>query len=98
MFLYTAERFGMAISIDEWVTSRAIQLLEQMDPAGRLALGVNLSGTSLQGKRFITFLQDKLATTSFPRHLLLFELSETVAMANLECARQFKQSLVKLGC
>jgi diguanylate cyclase (GGDEF)-like protein/PAS domain S-box-containing protein len=98
VFLYTAERFGMAISIDEWVTSRAIQLLEQMDPAGRLALGVNLSGTSLQGKRFITFLQDKLATTSFPRHLLLFELSETVAMANLECARQFKQSLVKLGC
>lgn len=98
VFLYTAERFGMAVSIDEWVTGRAIRLLEQMDPASRLALGVNISGASLLGKRFITFLQAQLATTSFPRDLLIFELSETVAMANLECARQFQQSLVKLGC
>jgi diguanylate cyclase (GGDEF)-like protein/PAS domain S-box-containing protein len=98
VFLYTAERFGMAVSIDEWVTSRAIALLEQMDPAARLALGVNISGASLQGTRFITFLQEHLATSSFPRHLLIFEISETVAMANLECARQFRQSLVKLGC
>jgi EAL domain-containing protein (putative c-di-GMP-specific phosphodiesterase class I) len=69
-----------------------------MDPASRLALGVNISGSSLLGKRFITFLEAQLATTSLPRDLLIFELSETVAMANLECARQFQQSLVKLGC
>lgn len=37
-----------------------------MDPASRLALGVNISGASLLGKRFITFLQAQLATTSFP--------------------------------
>jgi diguanylate cyclase (GGDEF)-like protein/PAS domain S-box-containing protein len=98
VFLYTAERFGMAVAIDEWVTGRAIQLLEQMDPAHPLALGVNISGASLLGAQFITFLQAQLARASFPPHLLIFELSESVAMANLEGARRLKQSLVKLGC
>ena len=98
VFLYTAERFGMAIDIDEWVTGRAINLLEQMDPDHRIALGVNISGASLQGDRFIGFLQAHLATTSFRPELLIFELSESVAMANLERARKFGQSLTKLGC
>ena len=98
VFLYTAERFGMAVAIDEWVTGRAIQLLEEMDPAHPLALGVNISGASLLGEQFITFLRARLASTSFPPHLLIFELSEAVAMANLEGARLLKQSLVKLGC
>jgi EAL domain-containing protein (putative c-di-GMP-specific phosphodiesterase class I) len=56
----------MAVAIDEWVTGQAIQLLERMDPAHRLALGVNISGASLLGAQFITFLQAQLATTSFP--------------------------------
>jgi diguanylate cyclase (GGDEF)-like protein/PAS domain S-box-containing protein len=98
VFLYTAERFGLAIAIDEWVTAQAIQVLEKMDPARQVALGVNISGASLQGERFFTFLQTHLASASFPPHLLLFELSETVAMANLESARQFRQRLVQLGC
>jgi EAL domain-containing protein (putative c-di-GMP-specific phosphodiesterase class I) len=98
VFLYTAERFGMAVAIDEWVTGRAIQLLEQMDPAHPLALGVNISGASLLGEQFITFLRTRLASTSFPPHLLIFELSEAVTMANLEGARLLKHSLVKLGC
>ena len=89
VFLYTAERFGMAVATDEWVTGRAIQLLEQMDTAHPLALGVNISGASLLGAQFITFLQAQL---------LIFELSEAVVMANLEGARRLKQSLVKLGC
>jgi EAL domain-containing protein (putative c-di-GMP-specific phosphodiesterase class I) len=98
VFLYTAERFGMAIDIDEWVTGRAIKLLEEMDPAQPIALGVNVSGASLQGDRFAQFLETHLAGRSFPRELLIFELTESVAMANLERARQLGRVLSKLGC
>lgn len=98
VFLYTAERFGMAIDIDEWVTGRAITLLEEMDPEHPRALAVNLSGASLQGERFAQFLEAHLANATFPRELLIFELTESVAMANLERARQFGRVLRKLGC
>ena len=98
VFLYTAERFGMAIDIDEWVTGRAITLLEEMNQAQPIALGVNISGASLQGDRFAQFLETQLAGTSFPRELLIFELTESVAMANLERARQLGRVLTKLGC
>ena len=98
VFLYTAERFGMAIDIDEWVTGRAITLLEEMNQAQPIALGVNISGASLQGDRFAQFLETHLAGTRFPRELLIFELTESVAMANLERARQLGRVLTKLGC
>jgi len=98
VFLYTAERFGMAIDIDEWVTGRAITLLEEMNQAQPIALGVNISGASLQGDRFAQFLETHLAGTNFPRELLIFELTESVAMANLERARQLGRVLTKLGC
>ena len=98
VFLYTAERFGMAIDIDEWVTGRAITLLEEMNQAQPIALGVNISGASLQGDRFAKFLETHLAGTRFPPELLIFELTESVAMANLERARQLGRVLTKLGC
>ena len=98
VFLYTAERFGMAIGIDEWVAERAIRLLEQMPAGQNIALAVNISAASLQGDQFITFLQTRLASCRFPRELLIFELAESVAMANLERARHFARSLKELGC
>ena len=98
VFLYTAERFGMAIDIDEWVTAQAINMLEQSKTQPSLALGINISSASLQGDRFLQFLQSHLAATSFPPELLIFELTEAVAMANLQRARQFGKGLAKLGC
>lgn len=98
VFLYTAERFGMAVEIDEWVSGQAIALLEHMDHASPIALAVNVSGASLQGDRLIGTLRRQLATCTFPRNKLIFEVSEAVAMANLERARQFGRSLAELGC
>jgi len=98
VFLYTAERFGMAIGIDEWVTARAIGLLDQLPAGQTVALAVNISAASLQGDQFITFLQGHLATSHFPRERLIFELAESVAMANLERARHFARALKDLGC
>ena len=76
----------------------ALSLLDQMPADQNTALAVNISAASLQGDQFITFLQTRLASTSFPRELLIFELAESVAMANLERARHFARSLKQLGC
>jgi diguanylate cyclase (GGDEF)-like protein/PAS domain S-box-containing protein len=98
VFLYTAERFGMAVDIDEWVFTQAVHILEQMAPENPIALAVNISGASLQGERFITFVRNRLQNSAFPHTKLIFELSEAVAMANLERARHFGRFLTELGC
>lgn len=98
VFLYTAERFGMAVEIDQWVTAQAINLLERLQAQPSLALAVNISASSLQSDMFITFLRQALTSRHVEHSRLIFEVGEAVAMANLERARQFGRSLAELGC
>lgn len=98
VFLYTAERFGMAVDIDNWVTSRAVKMLSEMSPESPVALAVNISSSSLQSDQFVTALASALKATTFDRSNLIFEVSEAVAMANLERARRFGGKLRELGC
>ena len=98
VFLYTAERFGMAVEIDQWVTTQAIELLERLQAQPSLALAVNISASSLQSDVFITFLRQALTSRHVEPSRLIFEVGEAVAMANLERARQFGRSLAELGC
>ena len=98
VFLYTAERFGMAVDIDEWVTAQAVALLEGLEPEQRLPLGVNISGSSLIGDRFINVVRAHLQRSGLKPELLIFELNEAVAMANMEQAKQFGRALASLGC
>ena len=98
VFLYTAERFGMAVDIDEWVTAQAVALLEGLEPEQRLPLGVNISGSSLIGDRFINVMRAHLQRSGLKPELLIFELNEAVAMANMEQAKQFGRALASLGC
>lgn len=98
VFLYTAERFGMAVEIDQWVTAQAIDLLERLQAQPSLALAVNISASSLQSDVFITFLRQALTSRHVEPSRLIFEVGEAVAMANLERARQFGRSLAELGC
>jgi hypothetical protein len=84
VFLYTAERFGMAVEIDQWVTAQAIDLLERLQAQPSLALAVNISASSLQSDVFITFLRQALTSRHVEPSRLIFEVGEAVAMANLE--------------
>ena len=98
VFLYTAERFGMAVDIDKWVTSRAVKMLCEMSPESPVALAVNISSSSLQSDQFVNVVKAELKTATFDRSRLIFEVSEAVAMANLERARRFGDKLKQLGC
>ncbi|MFZ0406677.1 MAG: diguanylate cyclase [Cyanobium sp.] len=98
VFLYTAERFGMAVDIDEWLTAQAIAILEPLPPQDRLPLGLNISGSALLGDRFINFVRHGLQRSGLSPSLLIFELNGAIAMANREQAKQIGRSLAALGC
>jgi diguanylate cyclase (GGDEF)-like protein/PAS domain S-box-containing protein len=98
-FLYSAERFGLIEDIDAWVVRQAIALLAQAAGAGRsLILHVNLSGKSIGNATPLTLIESSLSETGIDPACLIFELTETSAIANIEQAKSFAERLRALGC
>ncbi len=96
-FLPLAERFGLAPAIDRWVAARAIELLAA-DPTGHQALEVNLSGPSLNDAELLTLIETEVRSNNIDPRRLIFEITETAAVANIPLARRFAERLMQLGC
>jgi len=96
-FLPLAERVGLAPEIDRWVASRAIELLAS-DPGGHVALEVNLFAPSLNDASLLHLIENDLKASSVDPRRLIFEITETAAVANIPLARRFAERLTQLGC
>jgi diguanylate cyclase (GGDEF)-like protein len=98
-FLATAERFGLVGGIDRWVTQQAVRLIAAHNKEGReLTLEVNLSGMTMGDARFPEEVRQQLTSSGIDPTSLIFEVTETAAVADIEQARRFAQSLSKVGC
>jgi diguanylate cyclase (GGDEF)-like protein/PAS domain S-box-containing protein len=98
-FLYVAERFGSILSIDSWVARQAIALIGTHARAGeRLTLNMNLSAKSIGNPELITIVDDALADAGIDPACLVFELTETDAIGNIDCAKTFITEMRARGC
>ncbi|MGH2942272.1 MAG: putative bifunctional diguanylate cyclase/phosphodiesterase, partial [Solirubrobacteraceae bacterium] len=98
-FLPVAERRGMIRTIDRWVVREAIALLEQRaGAAAAVRLSVNISARTLSDPDFLGYIRAELAASSVDAADLVFEVTETAAIANIDDARRFLTSLSELGC
>jgi diguanylate cyclase (GGDEF)-like protein/PAS domain S-box-containing protein len=98
-FLATAERFGLIGGVDRWVTQQAVRLIEAHNREGRdLTLEINLSGRTMGDTRFPAEVKHQLTNSGIDPASLIFEVTETAAVADIEHARSFATSLAHLGC
>ncbi|HWT30169.1 MAG TPA: EAL domain-containing protein [Propylenella sp.] len=98
-FLYAAERFGLMTAIDSWVISQAVQLIaEQARHGRRVVLSVNLSGRSIGDPELDAQIDRALKTSGIDPSCLVFELTETAAIRNIEAAIAFSRRLQRLSC
>jgi diguanylate cyclase (GGDEF)-like protein/PAS domain S-box-containing protein len=98
-FLYTAERFGLILDIDRWVITQAMQLVaDRHQTAPDLRLEVNLSGPSVSDPGLPGFIERQLEATGTDPGRLVFEVTETAALANVDQARKFAARLAEIGC
>jgi diguanylate cyclase (GGDEF)-like protein len=98
-FLPTAERLDYIQAIDRWVVHRAIELIAAHERAGRrLRLEVNLSGKSIGDPDLTALIEHDLATTAIDPANLIFEITETAAVANMDATRQFVSTITDFGC
>lgn len=92
-FLPVAERFGLIREVDQRVTRRAIELAAAGSP-----VEVNLSALSLGDSELLALIRAEITRTGADPQLLVFEVTETALMANLDTARTFAGALRELGC
>ncbi len=98
-FLATAERFGLIQSIDRWVVMQAIQTLaEQRKIGSNLCLSVNLSAKAITDSELLPLIRTSLADTGVRPSRLLFEVTETAAVADTSQAQSFVAELREMGC
>ncbi len=100
-FLSSAERYQLMEDLDRWVVANTLELIGR-NAAGLKASGarfaVNLSGQSLGSEPFLAFVQQQIERNRVPPETLCFEITETVAVANLQRAQTFMQTLRRTGC
>jgi diguanylate cyclase (GGDEF)-like protein/PAS domain S-box-containing protein len=100
-FLGSAERFGLAPEIDRWVVRNAVHLLAELSsaaPENQLVAEINISGKSLRDGNLAALVTEELASTSVDPSRLVFEITETAAIANMDEALALAESLTALGC
>ncbi len=107
-FVPAAEKYHLMPLIDRWVIRTlfasnaavwraAFTLLENCEEAAMPLCCINLSGASLNDEYFPVFLRDQLSLHQIPPESVCFEITETVAINNLEKVSVLITELKALG-
>lgn len=106
-FIPVAERYGLMHLLDRWVIRNLFQYIEshysvtgdaELDDAQGHLFMVNLSGASLNDDQFLDFVETQFEVYSVPPQMICFEITETMAITNLNKAIHLIQEIKSLGC
>ncbi|MFC0267078.1 ammonium transporter [Kushneria aurantia] len=101
-FLPTAERYGLSVEIDRWVTRNALAWLSDQYRAGRLESGrvwsINLTAAAIDDDRFQDELIERIDSAALPAGALCFEFNESAVNARLKAAGALFARLHHSGC
>jgi diguanylate cyclase (GGDEF)-like protein/PAS domain S-box-containing protein len=91
-FIPTAERFGLIRRLDRWVVGEALGIA-----LGGRRVAINLSGSTI-GDLSIVAAVEKAVAAGLRPGAVVFEVTETAAMIDLDAAQLFATRLKALGC
>ncbi len=99
-FIKAAEEYSRMAAVDRWIITRVLGWMcdhaDFIESIGGFA--INLSGHSLNDDSFLDFIFEKLVEYDVPRNKLVFEVTETTAVANLDDAADFISEMKEIGC
>jgi diguanylate cyclase (GGDEF)-like protein/PAS domain S-box-containing protein len=101
-FIPAAERYGLMTALDRWVIQTAFEEIAcsvaNEFPVNASPFTINMSGMSIGDESFLDFIKEQFARFGLAPSAICFEITETVAIANLHTATRFIQQLKTLGC
>ncbi|OGQ51587.1 MAG: hypothetical protein A3J24_00905 [Deltaproteobacteria bacterium RIFCSPLOWO2_02_FULL_53_8] len=95
-FVDVAEWFGIITVIDKVIIEKALK--HQVNLGKGTNLSINLSGKELGDKELLAFLESQLSETGANPQRVIFEITETAAISNIEQAVTFVKALKSIGC
>ncbi|SES90746.1 diguanylate cyclase/phosphodiesterase with PAS/PAC sensor(s) [Nitrosospira multiformis] len=98
-FIPAAERYGLMPQLDRWVITNAFaQYASYRSQGTKDTCTINLSGASICDEHLYDFVVDQLKQSQVDPAGICFEITETVAIANLTQAAALIRKLKELGC
>lgn len=97
-FLPTAERYGLIHELDRWVVRNAVAAMGSQAESSEISLEINLSGKSIGDRELLDTIRGEIDGRSVDPTRIIFEVTETAAIGNLEEASSFGRALRELGC
>ncbi|MDH5444575.1 MAG: EAL domain-containing protein [Gammaproteobacteria bacterium] len=98
-FIPAAERYNMMPILDKMVVEMALKSLKSLSGEhSDIYFSINISGQSISNQSFLNLVVDAINNTQINPSQLMFEITETAAIANLTRAIRFIQTLKGLGC
>jgi PAS domain S-box-containing protein len=92
-FLPVAEKYGLIDEIDQWVVKQAVGLASQSHH-----VGVNLSAASIVTFDLLAMIKQELEQADADPSNLVFEITETALMRDIEKGEAFARGVTDLGC
>jgi diguanylate cyclase (GGDEF)-like protein len=97
-FLQLAERYGMVIDIDRWTIAKAFEIVRAQPAQSGTSLSINLSGPSLNEESIVELIEREVMRSGVAPGSIIFEVTETTAIANMLQAQVFADRIRALGC
>jgi len=98
-FIPIAEQNGLISLIDRYVLERAIRQQVTLSNEGEtVTIAINLSGRAFEDSGLLAFIQKQIFDSGADPSRLIFEITETEAVADMAAARVLMTALKKLGC
>lgn len=102
-FIPAAERFNIMPEIDRWVIRKSFQYLYDLFSHRRMHVDpgmffINVSGSSLSDSSFYAYIKEQLRKYQLPPQMICFEITETVAITQLDKAIEFIENIRQGGC
>ncbi|MDY0163102.1 EAL domain-containing protein [Desulfobotulus sp.] len=98
-FIQAAERHGLVGSIDRVVARKTFAYQTRLKEKGRLvSFSMNLSGRDLADAGMAVFLKKSIQETGADPKRLIFEITETAAIQDMDRALEFISQMKALGC
>tara|TARA_R110001592_G_scaffold42588_4_gene138137 strand:+ start:7070 stop:10924 length:3855 start_codon:yes stop_codon:yes gene_type:complete len=99
-FIRAAEEYNRMGAVDRWVIETVLGWManhrDDLDHFG--GFSINLSGCSLNDDSLLDFIFATLVRFNIPCNKLIFEVTETAAIENLEDAADFINEMKEIGC
>lgn len=98
-FINIAETFGIIDEIDKVIIEKAMIAQAETSRQGNpLSFSMNLSGKEIGDEDLLKFLKNKIRETGAAPRYLIFEITETAAIHDLDRAITFIKDLKAIGC